>query len=1057
MSFALPPHTTFPLTSHSMGRREKSKGAGKGAGGVDAESEALRQDTLAELRALGLGLEEPSPVAPVESGAKKAGKAKLKGKEEPGKKVEVKNFSSSLKLPKKGKLKRQPKPHKHPADEEKAAVATDSNDQTQERADSNQPDSLKTKNEKKGKKKAADTLRPVHRQASAAMLDSPIALERGTLHSMRQTRQRDSIKTDIGGGNAPVNRKGGEGGLELSAALQEQLERLKHPLCEMKESQTYWFQEAETKLPNKGKKGKGSEEALLGAAASWFTLAKELFEKEVLAWEARRARSATGDDKYLAQVLRTGTLSDRVAALTLRCQESPVHRLSALQSLLEMCAKKERRVAQTSIEAVKDLCMNNLLPDNRRLVPFSARSGARISSSSPSDIARALVVWYYEDQLKGAVDALLGALERAARDTVSSFKRFSMGAAEQLIESKPEGEVRLLTLLVNKLGDPDRNTSSLAVRLLQTLLKKHPRMKPVVIREVQQYLHRPGLAAKGVYVAVVLLCDVQLTAGEDQEVAAALVKTYFQLFERAVAAEDLRSRLLSVLLTGVKRAVPYLSHGTSSTPLHEHIDQLFRLCHVGTFATATQALSLLWQMSNTPRKGKGGGASTLVDSSTKSRFYAALYAKLQSEDLQCARQPSLFLNLVFKALQADSHRGRITALCKRLLQTALVGPPNLAAASLMVVSEALKKHQFLRQPLLSGRGAAGEGKFDPSKRDPCYACTSGANDKMKNDGRAGEDGAALPSLWEVSLLRAHYHPSVSSFADSLLTPPGYGIRYKGDPLADFTLGPFLDKMAYKHPKQGAVKSGGAKRSVGGVDSFVGSKGFASMPNDLVGANEAFFHKYFKDRSHREASGEAAKRKAKKSAKEHASDVDSGAEEDKFADKIAEEFMRSAGGGMGPSDDEDPNMKGWSGSDFAEDSDDDDEAERHIGDMEGGEPGDGEDFMDQFQGESSDDDNHMEDIDDDNEVGTQSEPEDSDTGEAVVKARHTPKQEVPVSGKKRRSKKTDIAFASADDYADILDKFDPEAPWLNGGGPAPVGKRRGAGAKRGNKKPRLHGR
>lgn len=43
------------------------------------------------------------------------------------------------------------------------------------------------------------------------------------------------------------------------------------------------------------------------------------------------------------KVLRGGTLSDKVAALTLQVQESPVHRMAVLDGLLDLGVKKERR------------------------------------------------------------------------------------------------------------------------------------------------------------------------------------------------------------------------------------------------------------------------------------------------------------------------------------------------------------------------------------------------------------------------------------------------------------------------------------------------------------------------------------------------------------------------------------------------------------------------------------------------------------------------------------------------------------------------------------------
>lgn len=62
-------------------------------------------------------------------------------------------------------------------------------------------------------------------------------------------------------------------------------------------------------------------------------------------------------------------------------------------------------------------------------------------------------------------------------------------------------------------------------------------------------------------------------------------------------------------------------------------------------------------------------------------------------------------------------------------------------------------------------------------------------------------GGGVQPLWEASLLRSHVHPSVSKFADSLVSKQqNHAVQYKGDPLADLALMPFLNRMAYKNPK-----------------------------------------------------------------------------------------------------------------------------------------------------------------------------------------------------------------------------------------------------------------
>jgi CBF/Mak21 family len=61
-------------------------------------------------------------------------------------------------------------------------------------------------------------------------------------------------------------------------------------------------------------------------------------------------------------------------------------------------------------------------------------------------------------------------------------------------------------------------------------------------------------------------------------------------------------------------------------------------------------------------------AAVAAESPLVTRFYNALYAKLGDADLRQAHQPALFLNLVYRALKADTVMDRVTACSKKLLQ-----------------------------------------------------------------------------------------------------------------------------------------------------------------------------------------------------------------------------------------------------------------------------------------------------------------------------------------------------------------------------------------------------
>lgn len=107
-----------------------------------------------------------------------------------------------------------------------------------------------------------------------------------------------------------------------------------------------------------------------------------------------------------------------------------------------------------------------------------------------------------------------------------------------------------------------------------------------------------------------------LKAGEDSAIASSLVQTYLLLFEGATSNKNTSkakgkgkggdtnknapglgnhgARLLSALLTGVNRARPYLPPGDPGVA--GRTASLFRVAHTGGFATSTQALSLLFQV-----------------------------------------------------------------------------------------------------------------------------------------------------------------------------------------------------------------------------------------------------------------------------------------------------------------------------------------------------------------------------------------------------------------------------------------------------------------------------
>jgi ribosome biogenesis protein MAK21 len=581
--------------------------------------------------------------------------------------------------------------------------------------------------------------------------------------------------------------------------------------------------------------------------------------------EGEKAGSNMGshsDRKMLQNMLRSGTLSDKVAAMTLAVQDSPLHQLEQLEALTVLANKRSQRESGMAIEALTDLFVNNLLPD-RKLNYYRDQLHGELNRLSEKNANVYRVCWYFEDRVKHYYAELLRAIETASKDNLLHQKRLAMNCGSELLSAKPEQEKMLLLLLVNKVGDPDRKIAAKAGFLLQQLMSKHPAMKMVVVQEVQRFVNRPNIPQKALYFAVLLLNQIYLTVS-DELLATNLIQIYFSLFGRYATGQgvDIQQKLLGALLSGVNRAFPYTQ--SNGAGVEEHTAVLFRLVHQTPFNTGVQALMLLLQVMT-------------ANSAVSSRFYCALYSQLLHAELPQSSKQLLFLNLVYRALKADTVPERIHAFVKRLLQVSIHCPAHFAAGSLFLISEFAKVKKSLKalifqpehQKVASDDSVEGEAEgqivgYDPQKRNPLYA------------------SASASCLWELNLLASHYHPSVAQFAQSLLKPP-HSIEYRGDPLQDFTLSAFLDRFSYRNPKKKDASQQGMRKKQNENQPLVNSNSFLKQMSKQIRDDEMFFHKYFKEKQMRGAG----------SRKRHANGAGEDEEQDEeaFAQSLAEGMMR----------------------------------------------------------------------------------------------------------------------------------------------------------------------
>eukprot|EP00656_Telonema_subtile_P055517 TRINITY_DN8621_c0_g1_i1.p1 TRINITY_DN8621_c0_g1~~TRINITY_DN8621_c0_g1_i1.p1 ORF type:complete len:651 (-),score=206.32 TRINITY_DN8621_c0_g1_i1:55-2007(-) len=409
----------------------------------------------------------------------------------------------------------------------------------------------------------------------------------------------------------------------------------------------------------------------------------------------------SADQKYLRSVVRTGTLSDKVAGLSLLVEESVLANTEALKQLTAMACKKSQREAVLALEALKDLYLTKLLP-GRPLFFFYEHpvvlSGGQLSEQQ-------LLTCLVEETVKGCYSQLVMALDRGTHDTVEHFRASSTKLVQALLAEQPECEKQLLKSLCNKLGDSSKQLASKALALLRDLVDIHPNMKGVVAREIEDMLHRPHLSPRAQYYAVLFLNQIMLTRGQDA-FAQRLIGIYFDTFGRLVARSDADSRILGALLTGVNRAYPYAK--MSFETFETHAEALFKMIHISSFSVAVQSLTLLLQVMTSQGQ--------LSD-----RFFRAVYALLQSPALTTSSKQPLFLNLLYKALKVDTNVVRIQAIIHRLIQTCALSTPTFVCGALYLVSEVRKVHPSLSSML--------EDKNKEENYDHCLLYTSDAADE----------------------------------------------------------------------------------------------------------------------------------------------------------------------------------------------------------------------------------------------------------------------------------------------------------------------------------------
>jgi ribosome biogenesis protein MAK21 len=249
--------------------------------------------------------------------------------------------------------------------------------------------------------------------------------------------------------------------------------------------------------------------------------ADELYRREVQNF----GKSGSSDERWVENTMKRGTLKDRIAAMSVVVSTNPVHKLYALDGLLQMAGcsggQTNARMAQMAAEALEDLFISTLLPPNRKLVPLDQRPLYRYEGQKTLS-PRILLLWRYEEMIKEKFQLFISQyLMQTLKDGIEMSKISALRTASALLRSIPEGEMQLLGMVANKLGDPSKKIAAAAGQELRRVLDQHANMQVVIAREVSKLSSHLLVALK--VDSILILCVRLLLTGATTSFSATFI------------------------------------------------------------------------------------------------------------------------------------------------------------------------------------------------------------------------------------------------------------------------------------------------------------------------------------------------------------------------------------------------------------------------------------------------------------------------------------------------------------------------------------------------------
>uniref|UniRef100_A0A1A9Z3C9 CCAAT-binding factor domain-containing protein n=1 Tax=Glossina pallidipes TaxID=7398 RepID=A0A1A9Z3C9_GLOPL len=600
--------------------------------------------------------------------------------------------------------------------------------------------------------------------------------------------------------------------------------------CEKK-----WF-EVYTQYPSSGEVEDMKESELMELCK----ICRSSYEQE----KSTFSKKNPSDIRWLQSALRKGTAKDRANAGVLLVTTNPLASLDVLAILMDLTRLSNKSCTDV-IPVVTDMWKEVLLPPHRKLYSMQMRAAdwknvRKDASLTNEEKRRIYAYWHFENELKDQYFEFLNNIQQGIQKGQEINKKVSIVVAAQLLAVASEKEQLLLTMLINKLGDPIAKIASKALHHLTEIAYQHPNMCGVIVTETEKLLFRNNISDRAQHFALCFLASIASLCHAN--ICTKLAHICFSLFKVLVAKGAVNNRTMQAILRCLQKAI---AHGKQTDDNNEMLSEdmqntIYRLVHLADIRVSVQTLGLLLQF-------------VTVRTEKSDRFYNALYAKLLDLNLTTigSKTAAQFLHIFHRAVHYDSNIHRAKAFIKRLLQLALYMPSNISAGCLIVIHKLLytrkelikgeKEDSFIEksfvdiEDLEKFNGDCEEkyedvldddeeqtkknifkepkptnnekehsswhhARFNPSSREE-NVCELNDYKKTYDPYHRSPtfSGAEFAAHNELLCLYRHFHPTVKVFAENIIE--GKRISYYGDPLNDFGLSHFLERFSFKNPKK----------------------------------------------------------------------------------------------------------------------------------------------------------------------------------------------------------------------------------------------------------------